>query len=115
MGKYKDNSHAVLAAATKMTRADCRNVAETMVAEMKAPPPATEGGHGTPYKTGHNRRSIAFKEAGFLGRLIGVSFTVFTQSGYGGLLDTGTAARPAYPYFRPSFEVACKKLGIKQP
>lgn len=58
----------------------------------------------TPYDTGTNKDSITtepVKIAG--GRPVG---RVYTQSGYGGWLEIGTARRPATPYFAPAYQRA---------
>jgi HK97 gp10 family phage protein len=51
----------------------------------------------SPYKRGFNRRSIKFK-------VKGKTAEIWTESGYGGYLEVGTAGRPARPYLRPSIE-----------
>jgi len=63
---------------------------------------------GSPFLTGHNRRSIMFEVQGLVG-------AVYSTSGYGGYLETGTSRMPARPYFKPALDRNIKKLptGIK--
>jgi len=80
----------------------------------------------SPWKTGNNRRSIFFGASGFghkqssgEGRRSGDTWTgedlsvlddskiegaVYSTSGYGGFLETGTRKMAAQPYFRPSLD-----------
>ena len=71
-----------------------------------------------PWKTvtGNNSRSIRFevgpgKEVA-KGELEGA---VYSTSGYGGYLETGTVNMPAFPYFKPALDKNIHKLpaGIK--
>jgi len=48
-------------------------------------------------RTGNNSRSIAYT----VGKLTG---SVFSTSGYGGFLETGTRFMAAYPYFKPALD-----------
>ena len=48
-------------------------------------------------RTGNNSRSIAYT----VGKLTG---SVFSTSGYGGFLETGTRYMGAYPYFKPALD-----------
>ena len=86
----------------------------------------------SPHITGHNRRSIAYK-VGNRGAKRGspkagekpfeeweptlqtLEGAVYSTSGYGGFLETGTVRRPATPYFKPALDMNIKKLpaGIK--
>ncbi len=50
--------------------------------------------------TGHNRRSI---DVSVTETDKGVEATLFTQSGYGGYLETGTSKMRAQPYLYPAF------------
>jgi HK97 gp10 family phage protein len=50
--------------------------------------------------TGHNRRSI---DVTVTATEKGVEATLFTQSGYGGYLETGTSKMRAQPYLYPAF------------
>ncbi len=59
--------------------------------------------HGSPVLTGNNRRSIQY-EAG------GLEASVFSTSGYGGYLETGTVKMPARPYFKPALDRHIKEL-----
>jgi HK97 gp10 family phage protein len=74
---------------------------------------------GSPWKTGNNRRSIAFEVSG-LGSAeyletgekksaevvdgTKVQGAIYSTSGYGGFLETGTAKMAARPYFRPALD-----------
>ena len=53
--------------------------------------------HDTPWLTGHNSRSIDFNIKGLTG-------SVYSTSGYGGFLETGTARMPARPYMKPALD-----------
>ena len=71
---------------------------------------------GSPVLTGNNRRSIMFevgpgKEIA-KGELEGA---VYSTSGYGGFLETGTVKMAARPYFKPALDRNIRKLpaGIK--
>jgi len=63
---------------------------------------------GSPLLTGNNRRSIKFdiKE---------LSASVYSTSGYGGFLETGTSKMVARPYFKPALDRHIGELpkGIK--
>ncbi|KKN03650.1 hypothetical protein LCGC14_1105540 [marine sediment metagenome] len=61
---------------------------------------------GSPFDTGHNKRSIDFEVLPDIQFAAGFGFRVFTESGYGAYLDLGTARIPARPYFRRAFETA---------
>lgn len=63
---------------------------------------------GSPKRTGHNMRSIQYDAKELEG-------TVYSTSGYGGYLETGTVKMPAQPYFKPALDRNIKKLpeGIK--
>lgn len=52
---------------------------------------------GSPYLTGNNRRSIQYEAKGLSG-------SVYSTSGYGGFLETGTVKMPARPYFKPALD-----------
>ena len=65
---------------------------------------------GSPKLTGNNARSIKYEiEPGGLGG------SIFSTSGYGGFLETGTSSMPARPYFKPALDKNIHKLpaGIK--
>ena len=86
----------------------------------------------SPHVTGHNRRSIAYK-VGNRGAKRGspkagekpfeegepdlqtLEGAVYSTSGYGGYLETGTVYMPAQPYFKPALDKNIKNLpkGIK--
>ena len=65
----------------------------------------------SPILTGHNRRSIMF-EVGPGGQVAkgDSEVAVYSTSGYGGFLETGTARRSATPYFRPALDKNIKNL-----
>jgi len=58
---------------------------------------------GSPFLTGHNRRSIQYEASGQKG-------AVYSTSGYGGFLETGTKSMPARPYFKPALDKNIGKL-----
>ena len=77
----------------------------------------------SPVKTGHNRRSIASEVSGMgvvkqgtdaeIEKVVDDSkleAAVYSTSGYGGFLETGTYKMPARPYFRPSLDKNKDKL-----
>ncbi len=51
----------------------------------------------SPKKRGFNSRSIKFEVKGKTAK-------IWTESGYGGYLEVGTARMPARPYLRPAIE-----------
>jgi len=73
--------------------------------------------YGSPKLTGHNMRSIAGEVSG-MGmiakggegseeRMVDdskIEGAVYSTSGYGGYLETGTRFTPARPYFKPSLD-----------
>lgn len=63
---------------------------------------------GSPVETGNNRRSIMFEAKGLEG-------AIYSTSGYGGFLETGTVKMAAQPYFKPALDKNIHKLpqGIK--
>ncbi len=65
----------------------------------------------SPFRFGHNRRSIAF-EVGPGGSIATEPLTgaVFSTSGYGGYLETGTVKMAARPYFKPALDKNIKNL-----
>ena len=58
---------------------------------------------GSPFLTGHNRRSIKYEASELEG-------AVYSTSGYGGFLETGTVKMPARPYFKPALDKNIGKL-----
>jgi len=66
---------------------------------------------GSPVLTGHNRRSIMF-EVGLGGEIAknDLEAAVYSTSGYGGVLETGSAKMPARPYFKPALDKNIKNL-----
>ena len=58
---------------------------------------------GSPVLTGNNARSIAYEAKELEG-------SIYSTSGYGGYLETGTVNMPAQPYFRPALDKNKDKL-----
>lgn len=58
---------------------------------------ANEAKHDSPWLTGNNSRSIDFEAKELTG-------SVYSTSGYGGFLETGTARMPARPYMKPALD-----------
>ena len=58
---------------------------------------------GSPVLTGNNARSIAYEAKELEG-------SIYSTSGYGGFLETGTVNMPAQPYFRPALDRNKDKL-----
>ena len=67
---------------------------------------------GSPFLTGNNRRSLAAEVSG-MGIVAGTEAervvddsklegVVYSTSGYGGYLETGTSSTPARPYIKPA-------------
>lgn len=71
---------------------------------------------GSPVLTGNNRRSIKY-EVGPGGQVAKNERegAVYSTSGYGGYLETGTVKMAAHPYFKPALDKNIHKLpqGIK--
>ena len=71
---------------------------------------------GSPKLTGHNMRSIMF-EVGPGGEVAkgDLEGAVYSTSGYGGILETGSVKMNPRPYFKPALDRNIKKLpeGIK--
>ena len=76
---------------------------------------------GSPVLTGHNRRSIAYKLGGKVTRkgrpkggekpfeegepdVKSLEGAIYSTSGYGGFLETGTVNMRAQPYFKPALD-----------
>lgn len=72
---------------------------------------ANDAIQGSPVDTGNNRRSIKY-EVGPGGEVAKeeLSGAVYSTSGYGGMLETGTVHRPATPYFKPALDKNIKNL-----
>jgi len=66
---------------------------------------------GSPVLTGNNRRSIMF-EVGPGGEVAKneLEGAVYSTSGYGGYLETGTVKMAARPYFKPALDKHAKNL-----
>ncbi len=66
---------------------------------------------GSPVLTGNNRRSIKFEvgPGGAVAKREGEG-AIYSTSGYGGYLETGTVNMPAQPYFRPALDKNKDKL-----
>lgn len=58
---------------------------------------ANDSIRGSPVLTGNNRRSIKFQAKGLTG-------AIYSTSGYGGYLETGTVKMPARPYLKPALD-----------
>ena len=88
---------------------------------------ANDAIHLSPHVTGHNRRSIAYKVGNKAKRtgspkagekpfeewesdLKTLEGAIYSTSGYGGYLETGTARMPAQPYFKPALDKNIKNL-----
>ena len=82
---------------------------------------------GSPVLTGNNRRSIAYKLENKATRtgsirsgekpfeegepdLKKLEGAIYSTSGYGGYLETGTVKMPAQPYFKPALDKNIKNL-----
>ncbi len=66
---------------------------------------------GSPVLTGNNRRSIKF-EVGPRGEVAKKESegAVYSTSGYGGILETGSVKMSARPYFKPALDKNKKNL-----
>ena len=58
---------------------------------------ASDSIKGSPFLTGNNRRSIKYEVKKLTG-------SIFSTSGYGGFLETGTRFMAARPYFKPALD-----------
>ena len=106
--------NAVVEAATEGLRDSLVDIAGDVIKE-------------SPKLTGHNARSIAYK----LGRKVTqtgkekgeekpfekgepdiktLESAIYSTSGYGGMLETGTSKMPARPYFKPALDKHAKNL-----
>lgn len=66
---------------------------------------------GSPFLTGHNRRSIRFEVGP--GKPIAqkeLEGAIYSTSGYGGFLETGTVKMASRPYFKPALDKNAKNL-----
>ena len=71
---------------------------------------------GSPILTGNNRRSIKFEVGpGKPVAMRELEGAIYSTSGYGGYLETGTVNMAARPYFKPALDRHIKELpeGIK--
>lgn len=67
----------------------------------------------SPYRFGHNRSSLTWdKSGGKSGDVPG--YRIYTQSGYGGYLELGTARMAARPYIEPSIRRAIHEAGTRR-
>ena len=68
----------------------------------------------SPYLTGNNRRSIAMEVSGKGSNTIvnpsKIEGAVYSTSGYGGFLETGTVNMAAKPYIKPAIDRWLPKL-----
>lgn len=94
MSTVRSNRQEVLKAAIAQGGKDVNDLCEIMSMEAK---------NLSPRDTGHNANSIAYKAGIDKGKIFG---RVFTESGYGGWLEIGTARMPARPYFAPAYTMA---------
>lgn len=72
---------------------------------------ASDAIKGSPHDTGHNRRSITYEVGP--GKEVAKEKTegaVYSTSGYGGYLETGTVKMAARPYMKPALDMNLKKL-----
>jgi len=69
----------------------------------------------SPVLTGNNRRSIKYEVGPGEIASKETEGAVYSTSGYGGFLETGTVKRSATPYFKPALDKNINKLpeGIK--
>lgn len=65
---------------------------------------------GSPVLTGHNRRSIKFEVGPAEVAKKETEGAVYSTSGYGGILETGSRFMSARPYFKPALDKNIKKL-----
>ena len=74
---------------------------------------ANDAIQGSPVLTGHNKRSIKY-EVGPGGEVAKreLEGAVYSASGYGGFLETGTVKMAAQPYFKPALDKNIKKLPL---
>lgn len=65
----------------------------------------------SPVLTGNNRRSIQYEvgPGGEVAKREGEG-AIYSTSGYGGYIETGTVNMPARPYFKPALDRNIKKL-----
>jgi len=72
---------------------------------------ANEAIQGSPKLTGNNARSIMF-EVGPRGQIAKgkLEGAIYSTSGYGGFLETGTVKMAARPYFKPALDHNIHKL-----
>ena len=72
---------------------------------------ANDAIQGSPVLTGNNRRSIKFEvgPGGEVAKREGEG-AIYSTSGYGGYLETGTVNMPAQPYFKPALDKNRNKL-----
>ncbi|KKN60066.1 hypothetical protein LCGC14_0535350 [marine sediment metagenome] len=96
--KTKEATNEVKAA----TRAGLRDVVTVI---------AGEAIKGSPVWTGNNRRSIKF-EVGPGGEVARKELegAIYSTSGYGGILETGSVKMAARPYFKPALDRHVKDL-----
>jgi len=63
---------------------------------------------GSPKKTGNNARSIKYEVSGMgTNEMVdprAIEGAIYSTSGYGGFLETGTARMPARSYFKPALD-----------
>ena len=101
-----------MAMVNQSTREGIRDTVVEITNDTVQPPPT-----GSPYQTGHNRRSMTADVSGMGGVHRGADSqpervvderknegAVYSTSGYGGFLETGTATMTARPYIKPAYD-----------
>ena len=101
--KVNDKSNNVIKQVQKAGKASLKDVIIDIAEDVVK---------GSPWLTGNNARSIMF-EVGPSGEVARTDEegAVYSTSGYGGYLETGTKRRAATPYFKPSLDRHIHKLG----
>jgi len=102
----------VQSAAQRAGRLGMRDTVVSIVRDTIQPPPV-----GSPYLTGHNRRSMVGEASGMGSPYKGADSepervvndsklegAVYSTSGYGGWLEIGTRRMPARPYIKPALD-----------
>lgn len=93
--EFQDDSQGVLERVGTIMHSNLQSFADSMAERAR---------EKSPVDTGHNKRSIDYQ---FEGRH---SFRIFSESGYGGFLEFGTARMQPRPYFAPAFSETKKEF-----